>query len=154
MRGIKMVQKKDYLKKIEEIQKKIEKMNLDYSSIKVIFISLANESKSLLQPLISALLLRKYSIYATSGTKSFLESNGLEDINLVFKISEKEKTPNFEELINNKKVDLIINIPSPDANGSQTTDGGKIRNLAAVTETPIITDCWLAIHLLLDLVNK
>ncbi|MBI5733581.1 MAG: hypothetical protein HY973_01375 [Candidatus Kerfeldbacteria bacterium] len=149
-----MVQKKDYLKEIEKIQKEIEKMNLDYSSIKVIFISLANESKSLLQPLVSALLLRKYSIYATSGTKIFLENNGLEDINLLFKISETRKTPNFEELINSKKIDLIINIPSPDANCSETTDGENIRNLAALTKTPIITDCWLAIHLLLDLINK
>lgn len=149
-----MVQKRNYEEEIVKIRAKLEKMNLDYSSIKVIFISLADESKSLLQPLISALLLRKYNIYATPGTKNFLESNGLENISLVFKISKKEKTPNFEELIKNQQIDLIINIPSPDANGSQTTDGEKIRNLAVATKTPIITDCWLAMHLLLDLVNK
>ena len=61
------------------------------------------------------------------------------------KISE-HKTPNVEAVINEHKVDLIVNIPRRDQHMSDdnVSDGFKIRRLAVDHHIPLITNLQIA----------
>ncbi len=70
------------------------------------------KNKEKLLPLISTISLMKYQVLATEHTAEFLEKSGIENVGLVYKISEPERQPNILNLLTNKKIDFIINIPS------------------------------------------
>jgi carbamoyl-phosphate synthase large subunit len=70
------------------------------------------KNKERLLPLISTISLMKYQILATEHTAEFLEKSGIENVGRVYKISEPERQPNILNLLTNKKIDFIINIPS------------------------------------------
>ncbi len=70
------------------------------------------KNKEKLLPLFSTISLMKYQILATEHTAEFLEKSGIENVGLVYKISEPERQPNILNLLTNKKIDFIINIPS------------------------------------------
>ncbi len=70
------------------------------------------KNKEKLLPLISTISMMRYQILATEHTAEFLEKSGIEDVGLVYKISEPERQPNILNLLTNKKIDFIINIPS------------------------------------------
>ncbi|HYO06385.1 MAG TPA: hypothetical protein VER14_05335, partial [Phototrophicaceae bacterium] len=54
----------------------------------------------------------KYQILATEHTAEFLQKSGIENVGLVYKISEPGRQPNILNLLTNKNIDFIINIPS------------------------------------------
>jgi carbamoyl-phosphate synthase large subunit len=70
------------------------------------------KNKEKLLPLISTISLMKYRILATEHTAEFFEKSGIKNVDLVYKISEPERQPNILNLLTNRKIDFIINIPS------------------------------------------
>ncbi len=81
-------------------------------------------------------------LYATQHTSEFMEQNGIKN-KMVHKISSSER-PNIEELMRERRFDLIINIPSPETPNGQKTDGEKMRELAVEHNVPLITDVEVA----------
>lgn len=85
-------------------------------------------------------------LYATENTHQFLQNNKI-PTSLVYKISQKDKSPNIADLLERKVFDTIINIPSR-TNGKEyqeLTDGQMIRQaaihagLAPITDTEVAT---------------
>jgi carbamoyl-phosphate synthase large subunit len=62
----------------------------------------------------TALLLKSlgYKILATEHTAEFLSDKRIGDVQSVYKISEPERKPNIADLLYEKKIDFIINVPS------------------------------------------
>jgi len=71
-----------------------------------------NEMKKKALSTISLLKSLGFKIYATEHTGEFLIEHGFDDVNIVYKISEPERKPNIVDLLYNKEIDLIINIPN------------------------------------------
>ena len=90
-----------------------------------------------------------YKIYATGGTQRYLEENGIEATRAVWP-SEFEQDPSLAEkfdtaldLLENKKVDLVINIPK-NYTRVELTNGYRIRRAAVDFNIPLITNARLA----------
>lgn len=71
-----------------------------------------HKNKTRLLPLISLICSLGYHIMATEHTAEFLENNLFKNVNRVYKISEPERKPNISDLLYERKIDFIINIPS------------------------------------------
>jgi carbamoyl-phosphate synthase large subunit len=88
-----------------------------------------------------------YQLYATYKTHKFLVSHGIEAI-LVNKISSPELKPNLSDLLDARRFDVIINIPTtkdPAATkAKEKTDGQIIREKAVKSNTPLITSVSVA----------
>ncbi|MDL2241601.1 carbamoyl-phosphate synthase (glutamine-hydrolyzing) large subunit, partial [Bacteroidales bacterium OttesenSCG-928-L03] len=82
-----------------------------------------------------------YTIYATKGTHKFLNDNGIPSI-LVRQPSEGG-TPNALEMIREKQIDMIINIPKNLTQG-ELSNGYKIRRGAIDFNIPLFTNARLA----------
>ncbi len=82
-----------------------------------------------------------YVIYATSGSHKFLGENNVPSI-LVYQPNE-EMQPNALDLIRNKQVELVINIPKNLTPG-ELTNGYKIRRTSIDFNIPLITNSRLA----------
>ena len=78
-----------------------------------------------------------YQLFATEKTHQYLIEQGVSNF-LVYKISEKLK-PNLGELLNEKRFDLIINIPTVAGDKKETTDGQFIRQKAVDDDVPLYT---------------
>jgi cytosine/creatinine deaminase len=83
-------------------------------------------------------------LYATEGTSRFLTRSGVAN-ERVYRISEGIE-PNFESLIETKRVGMIINIPTGDAAYDEQSDNQQIRRLAARKLIALLTDADVAIH--------
>ncbi len=70
------------------------------------------KNKEKLLPLISMISLMNFRILATEHTAEYFEKSGFKNVDLVYKISEPERHPNILNLLTNRKIDFIINIPS------------------------------------------
>jgi methylglyoxal synthase len=92
-----------------------------------------------------------WEIYSTGGTHSFLSKNGVGSY-FVYKTSDRIE-PNLKTVIMNRKVDLIINIPTRQ-NKDSTTDGFFIRRLAIDHHIPLITNIQSAQIILQCLVDQ
>lgn len=101
-------------------------------------------AKSKADLLESARLLHQkgYSLFATGGSQKFLEENGV-PTTLVYWPNE-EKSPNAIEMIQNKQIDLVINIPKNLTPG-ELKNGYKIRRSSIDFNVPLITNTRLAI---------
>lgn len=104
---------------------------------KRILVSIADAHKLKLLNYFRQLEEKGWEIYSTGGTHSFLSKNGVGSY-FVYKTSEKVE-PNLRSVIANRKVDLIINIPTNQSSQSQT-DGFSIRRLAIDHHLPLITN--------------
>lgn len=104
---------------------------------KRILVSIANAHKQKLLNYFSQLEEKGWEIYSTGGTHSFLSKSGVGSY-FVYKTSEKVE-PNIRSVIANRKVDLIINIPTNQSSQSQT-DGFSIRRMAIDHHIPLITN--------------
>ncbi|MES2272932.1 MAG: carbamoyl-phosphate synthase (glutamine-hydrolyzing) large subunit, partial [Chlamydiota bacterium] len=93
----------------------------------------------LLEPL-RRLWIQGWSLFATEGTHNFLLTQGISST-LVHKLGTKEE-PNIETLLQNRKIDLIINIPKQSA--VKNSAGFKIRRLAIDHHIPLLTNLQLA----------
>ncbi len=98
------------------------------------------EDKLDLFPSIKRLADRGFSFFATQRTHEFLESRGIPSV-LLHKISEP-RSPNIREYLEQKRVDLVINVPTHSSSVEQT-DGYFIRRLATDHGIPLITNVQL-----------
>ena len=109
---------------------------------KRILISLGKEENKLkLFPAIQKLHDMKFELIATEHTADFLRANGI-SCEKVYKIGTK-KEPGVGSLLENGKLDLIINIPAR-ALERQAADGYIIRRKAVDMNIPLITNRQLA----------
>ena len=78
----------------------------------------------------AARMLKKkgYNLFATGGTSRFLTENGIENT-LVYWPSEPEAKPQALEMLHNKEIDMVVNIPK-NLTAGELTNGYKIRRAA------------------------
>ena len=82
-----------------------------------------------------------YKLYATGGTSRFLTDNGVENT-LVYWPSE-EGQPQALDMLHDKAIDLVVNIPKNLTTG-ELTNGYKVRRAAIDLNIPLITNARLA----------
>ena len=83
-----------------------------------------------------------YELFATPGTSRYLTDNGVKNT-LVYWPSEQDKKPQALELLHEKKIDMVVNIPK-DLTAGELTNGYKIRRAAIDLNVPLITNSRLA----------
>ncbi|HEX3082220.1 MAG TPA: argininosuccinate synthase [Candidatus Saccharimonadia bacterium] len=107
-------------------------------------------------PQVKHLAAMGYQLYATYKTHKFLLSNGIEAI-LVNKISTPELKPNLSDMLDAKRFDIIVNIPTKtereETVEKEKTDGQVIREKAVATDTPLITSLAVAQEVVAKLVK-
>jgi carbamoyl-phosphate synthase large subunit len=84
---------------------------------------------------------RGYTIYATGGTNRFLADNGVPSIQVHW--PDEDKHPNALDLLKEKQIDLVINIPKNLTQGELRNDY-TIRRSAIDYNIPLITNARLA----------
>ncbi|MBP1637685.1 MAG: carbamoyl-phosphate synthase large subunit, partial [Bacteroidetes bacterium] len=82
-----------------------------------------------------------YELYATKGTQLFLTDNGVKSTAVNW--PDEDGDYNVQEMIANKKFDLIINIPK-DLSRRELTNGYIIRRSAIDFNIPLVTNARLA----------
>ncbi len=82
-----------------------------------------------------------YNIFATGGSSKFLTENGIENTR-VFWPSEDGK-PQALEMLHNKEIDMVVNIPR-DLSAGELDNGYKIRRASVDLNIPLITNARLA----------
>ena len=82
-----------------------------------------------------------YNLFATGGSQKFLADNGV-PATLVYWPNE-EKSPNTIELLQQKKIDLVVNIPK-NLTPTELRNGYKIRRTSIDFNVPLITNTRLA----------
>lgn len=92
----------------------------------------------------AAQLLHKkgYSLFATGGTHQFLTDNGIPAVK-VYWPSESDHEPQALEMLHNKQIDLVVNIPK-NLTQKELDNGYKIRRAAIDFNIPLITNARLA----------
>lgn len=83
-----------------------------------------------------------YKLYATSGTSKYLTENNIPNT-LVYWPSDKGAYPQALDLLHEKKIDMVVNIPK-DLTPRELTNGYKIRRAAIDLNVPLITNSRLA----------
>jgi carbamoyl-phosphate synthase, large subunit len=83
-----------------------------------------------------------YKLYATSGTSKYLTENNIPNT-LVYWPSDKGAHPQALDLLHEKKIDMVVNIPK-DLTPRELTNGYKIRRAAIDLNVPLITNSRLA----------
>ncbi|HBK40184.1 MAG TPA: carbamoyl phosphate synthase large subunit, partial [Porphyromonadaceae bacterium] len=82
-----------------------------------------------------------YHLFATGGTQKFFEENGVKSTCVAW--PDEEGEPKVTDMIAEKKVDLVINIPK-NLTERELTNGYKIRRGAIDFNIPLITNARLA----------
>jgi len=108
---------------------------------KNILVSIDDAHKLKFLPYLQKLDEQGWKIYSTGGTHTFLSKHGVASY-FVYKTSEKQE-PNVRSLIANRKVDIVINIPSHLTIHHQT-DGFLIRRMSIDHHLPLITNVQIA----------
>ena len=108
---------------------------------KRILLSISQDTKQKLMPLLAKLEEKEWELFATEGTHDFLSRQGVGS-SFYYKESAMRE-PSVGTLITNKGVDLVINLPDRGGYNSET-DGYKIRRLAIDNHIPLITNLQLA----------
>jgi len=85
---------------------------------------------------------RGFTIFATGGTHDFFQVNGIET-EKVFWPDEIDKSPNTLDLIKNRKIEMVINIPK-DHTTREISNGYRIRRNAIDFNIPLITNARVA----------
>ena len=83
-----------------------------------------------------------YTLYATGGTHRFLKENGISNTQ-VYWPSEADKQPQALDMLHEKKIDMVVNIPR-DLSAGELDNGYKIRRAAIDLNIPLITNARLA----------
>lgn len=81
-------------------------------------------------------------IYATSGTHTFLNDNGIPAIRCYWP-SQPDMQPQALQLLHDKAVDLVVNIPK-NLTSAELSNGYKIRRAAIDLNIPLLTNARLA----------
>ncbi len=120
---------------------------------KGVLLSIGGEKNKLdLLPAIKSLSNLGLKFYATEHTSQFLTKIGIKN-SRVYKISEKGKRHSILDLLTEKKVDLAINISTPQSYQGET-DGFAIRRSCIDLGIPLITNLQSAEVLIYALVSK
>ena len=85
---------------------------------------------------------RGFTIFATGGTYNFFKEHGVQT-ELVFWPDEDDKQPNTLNLIRNRKIEMVINIPK-DHTTRELSNGYNIRRNAIDFNIPLITNARVA----------
>lgn len=88
------------------------------------------------------LVSKGYKIFATGGSSKFLTENGVENTR-VYWPSEEGKHPQALEMLHNKEIDMVVNIPK-NLTAGELNNGYKIRRAAIDLNIPLITNARLA----------
>merc|ERR1719356_1949171 len=92
-----------------------------------------------------------YNLYATKNTHEALKQGGV-DATMVYKPLVKRE-PNIQTLLQQGKLDLVINVP--DSMDSQAlTDGFEVRRAAVDSGTSLIVDIKTATLVIMSLHHK
>ena len=83
-----------------------------------------------------------YKLFATPGTSRYLTENGVENT-LVHWPSEEGQQPQALDMLRNKEIDMVVNVPKNLSTG-ELTNGYKIRRAAIDLNVPLITNARLA----------
>ena len=83
-----------------------------------------------------------YELYATVGTSKYLAENGIENT-CVYMPSDEGQHPQALDLLHEKKVDMVVNMPK-DLTPRELTNGYKVRRAAIDLNVPLITNSRLA----------
>ena len=83
-----------------------------------------------------------YNLFATGGTHQFLTDNGIPAVK-VYWPSESDREPQALEMLHNKQIDLVVNIPK-NLTQKELNNGYKIRRAAIDFNIPLITNARLA----------
>lgn len=99
-----------------------------------VFVSMSDRDKPMVVSVVKDLKELGFKIVATSGTRRVLQENGIEDVELVFKLNEGR--PHVIDWIKNDRIQFIINTPSGE---DAQAEGRRIRRTALDYKLPIIT---------------
>ncbi len=99
-----------------------------------VFVSMNNRDKKAIIPVVKDLKSLGFKVVATSGTRTELLNNGVEDIELVLKLHEGR--PHVIDWIKNGDIQFIVNTPT---GGESQNDARMIRRAALDYKLPIIT---------------
>ena len=83
-----------------------------------------------------------YKLFATPGTSRYLTENGI-DNTLVHWPSEEGQQPQALDMLHNKEIDMVVNVPKNLSTG-ELSNGYKIRRAAIDLNVPLITNARLA----------
>jgi carbamoyl-phosphate synthase large subunit len=100
------------------------------------------KNKERLLPLVSLISSLGYKIMATEHTAEFIENKNFKNIQQVYKISEPDRKPNISDLLFERKIDFIINIPSTstiEKYVGMLYDEYQIRRKAVEMGIPVLT---------------
>ena len=84
---------------------------------------------------------RGYTIYATKGTNQYLTENGIKNTRVYWPT--EEGTPQVIDLLREKKIDMVVNIPH-DLSSREITNGYRVRRTAIDLNIPLLTNARLA----------
>ena len=104
------------------------------------------ERKKRVVPIAMAFAEMGFKIYATAHTAAVLNANGV-NATVLYKVKEAEANPNILDYLQERKIDLVINVPIANRQNSFTdilTDGYVIRRQAVEFNVPVITNLQLA----------
>lgn len=82
-----------------------------------------------------------YQIYATEGTSRFLNESGIPNTRVYW--PGEAGSPQAIDMVKNKEIDLVVNIPK-DLTPGELTNGYRIRRTAIDANVPLITNVRLA----------
>ncbi|HNV52778.1 MAG TPA: hypothetical protein PKM28_07810, partial [Tenuifilaceae bacterium] len=92
-----------------------------------------------------------FTIYATKGTAAFLKDNGVNAIPVAW--PDEADSPNSVELIKNRQVEMVINVPK-NLSRRELDNDYTIRRAAVDYNIPLITNARLAAAFLIAISNK
>jgi argininosuccinate synthase len=78
-----------------------------------------------------------YQLFATEKTHEYLLKQGVPNFK-VYKIHEKKK-PNLSQMLDQRRFDIVLNIPTGSKDKAEMSDGAMIRRKAVDTDVPIYT---------------
>ncbi|MHA1237788.1 MAG: carbamoyl-phosphate synthase (glutamine-hydrolyzing) large subunit [Candidatus Odinarchaeia archaeon] len=121
-------------------------MEIPFSNGRVLLTVGGSELKSKILPIARRFKKLNYEIYATEHTAQALKDAGIDAI-VLYKIREIDRKPNLMDYLVNRKIDLVINIPSTityEKYLEMLEDEYEIRRKAVEFNIPVITSLELA----------
>ncbi|MBE9039343.1 carbamoyl-phosphate synthase large subunit, partial [Oscillatoriales cyanobacterium LEGE 11467] len=99
-----------------------------------VFVSMNDRSKLPVVAAVKDLMELGFKIVATAGTQKVLQENGIDDVDLILKLSDGR--PHVIDAIKNNQIQLILNTPSGE---DAFAEGQLIRRTALAYKIPLIT---------------
>ncbi|MGL6344216.1 MAG: carbamoyl-phosphate synthase large subunit, partial [Waterburya sp.] len=99
-----------------------------------VFVSMNERDKQAIVPVVKDFIDLGFKIVATAGTQKALQTNGIQNVDLILKLHEGR--PHVVDAIKNNQIQLIINTPT---GVESQTDAQLIRRMALDYKLPIVT---------------